>query len=154
MSDDYEVGYGKPPRRNQFQKGKSGNPKGRPKGSKNFKTDFAEESQAKVFVVEGGVRKAVTKQRASIMGLFAKAMKGDVPAQKEVARQSNDDQGEAGGEEEARDTDDEAIVEAFAKRVAESAGTSTDQSGGDEDAGGDDDPGDDGGELPPRENRS
>jgi hypothetical protein len=27
----YEVGYGKPPQSTQFKKGKSGNPKGRPK---------------------------------------------------------------------------------------------------------------------------
>lgn len=28
---DYNVGYGKPPKRTQFAKGKSGNPRGRPK---------------------------------------------------------------------------------------------------------------------------
>jgi hypothetical protein len=35
MSDDteYEVGYCKPPRKNQFKSGQSGNPKGRPKQS-------------------------------------------------------------------------------------------------------------------------
>ena len=38
MEDEknYEVGYGRPPQKNQFKKGKSGNSKGRPKGRKNI----------------------------------------------------------------------------------------------------------------------
>ena len=120
MSDDDEVGYGKPPKHSQFKKGQSGNPKGRPKGSKNFKTDFAEVSQERVFVVEGGVRKAVTKQRASIKALFANAMNGDVPAEKEIARQSNDDQGQANADGEPLADDDLAIIESFTKQSAES----------------------------------
>jgi hypothetical protein len=32
---NYEVGYGRPPKGSQFTPGRSGNPKGRPKGARN-----------------------------------------------------------------------------------------------------------------------
>ena len=38
MSRDYEIGYGKPPKKHQFKPGQSGNRKGRPKGTKNTAT--------------------------------------------------------------------------------------------------------------------
>ena len=34
--DNYEIGYGKPPRHAGFKKGQSGNPRGRPPGAKNL----------------------------------------------------------------------------------------------------------------------
>jgi hypothetical protein len=37
-SGDYEVGYGKPPKHTRFKPGQSGNPKGRPKASKDFRS--------------------------------------------------------------------------------------------------------------------
>lgn len=38
MTDEYKTGYGKPPKKSQFKPGHSGNPKGRPKGSRNTAT--------------------------------------------------------------------------------------------------------------------
>ena len=35
---DYAVGYGKPPKHTRFKKGRSGNPRGRPRGAKNLST--------------------------------------------------------------------------------------------------------------------
>jgi Family of unknown function (DUF5681) len=50
---DHAVGYGRAPRHTRFQPGRSGNPKGRPKGSKNFSTLFSEELAQPVTLTEG-----------------------------------------------------------------------------------------------------
>ncbi len=80
MSKDYEVGYRKPPKATQFKPGQSGNAKGRPKGTKNFKTDLLEELQERIQIKEGGKGLSVSKQRAFIKSLMARAVKGDTRA--------------------------------------------------------------------------
>lgn len=75
--DDYEVGYGKPPRKNQFKKGRSGNPGGRVEGSKNIATDLREELAETVKIKEGGRKVRLTKRRLLIKSQVAKAIKGD-----------------------------------------------------------------------------
>ena len=81
-SDDapYAVGYRKPPAHTRFQPGQSGNPRGRPRGVNNLATDLAQELSATIQVTEGGVARAITKQRAMVKALLAKAHKGDVRA--------------------------------------------------------------------------
>ena len=57
MADDYEVGYGKPPKHTRFRKGQSGNFLGRPKGSTNVQTEMKRLLVAKTKIkVNGAIR--------------------------------------------------------------------------------------------------
>jgi hypothetical protein len=63
-NDDYVVGNCRPPIATRFQPGRSGNAKGRPKGSKNFGTLLDEELAEIVVVNENGKRVRMPKRRA------------------------------------------------------------------------------------------
>ena len=82
MSDDYKIGYGKPPRANQFKPGQSGNRAGRKKGSKNFATMFEAAMNDKVVITLNGAKKKVTKMEAALMQQANKAAGGDAKAMK------------------------------------------------------------------------
>ena len=86
---DYEVGYGKPPKATQFKKGQSGNKKGRPKKSRNFKTLLREELDTLITVREGNIEKRMTKREAMTKRIVQDAVNGDPRQQQFVAR--NDD---------------------------------------------------------------
>jgi hypothetical protein len=81
---DYAVGYGKPPRHRGFQKGRSGNPKGRPKGSKNFATLLTEALDEKVQVTEDGRRRRIAKRELVIKQLVNKSAAADLRAIKQL----------------------------------------------------------------------
>jgi hypothetical protein len=73
----YEVGYAKPPTRTQFKRGQSGNPRGRPKHSRNFRTIIEGALTAPISVREGEKQRKVTKLEAIFLQTSIKALKGD-----------------------------------------------------------------------------
>jgi hypothetical protein len=77
MGNVGEVGFKKPPVQSRFRKGCSGNPKGRPKGTKNLRTDLIEVLQERIMVTEGDRKVSMPKQRALVKTLVAKSLKGD-----------------------------------------------------------------------------
>ena len=79
---DYEVGYRKPPRHTRFNKGQSGNPKGRPGGAKNLSTLLSEALNEPVIVAENGGRRTISKRQAIIKQLVNQSAKGDWRATK------------------------------------------------------------------------
>jgi hypothetical protein len=76
----YRIGYGKPPKSTQFKRGRSGNPKGRPKNSRKLATDLTAELSEQITVREEGRSRRISKQRALIKSLMAKALQGNVHA--------------------------------------------------------------------------
>jgi hypothetical protein len=76
------VGYRRPPVNRQFKPGQSGNPKGRPKGSKNFVTTFAEVLSRPIKVRDrnNGKARTVSKLEVMIEAITNKAMAGDPKA--------------------------------------------------------------------------
>ncbi|MCW2363122.1 MULTISPECIES: DUF5681 domain-containing protein [Sphingobium] len=85
MSDEYEVGYKKPPTETRFKKGQSGNPAGRkPKPQRQMKANIAEvvaEVWSKPVEINGTVFSTI---EVVLRTLMMKAMKGDLAALKQV----------------------------------------------------------------------
>jgi hypothetical protein len=68
---------GDPPKHTQFRKGVSGNPRGRPKGSKNLSTYLMEAARDQVTATVGGRSRTISKLQATTMQLATKAAGGD-----------------------------------------------------------------------------
>lgn len=85
-SNRQKTGRNLPPKETQFIKGKTGNPNGRPKGSRSRSTivrEWLEANYKKVNPITGQ-NETLQIQDHLVISLIGKALKGDVPAFKEL----------------------------------------------------------------------
>ena len=105
----YTVGYGKPPIHTRFQRGQSGNPKGKKKGQKSLKAVVEKVFQEKVSIRTARGTRKVTKLDALVQKLMNDALTGDAKAVMHIVRLAK----EAGLTQEA------AAIEAASQDLTE-----------------------------------
>lgn len=77
---NYKVGRGRPPQSTRWKPGESGNPKGRPKGSKNLETIFNDALNQKFEIHENGRTRKITAREGIVLRVVNQALKGDIKA--------------------------------------------------------------------------
>jgi hypothetical protein len=78
---NYDVGYGKPPKHTRYQAGRSGNPRGRPKGSAGFEILLAKHLGKTVNVTVDGQSRRTPVREAVVLSLIKSLLNG-TPDQK------------------------------------------------------------------------
>ena len=76
----YAVGFGRPPTSSQFQSGKSGNPNGRPKGTRNVSSLARDALDRRINVKVRGIWRKMTVRKAAYLRLAERAVAGDAKA--------------------------------------------------------------------------
>ncbi len=109
-------GYGKQPPDHQFKPGKSGNPKGRPKGAKNESTILRDILTRKIAYRSGGTVRKISVLEGIHLRIADNALKGDI---KSAAFLFNRYGLLVSGEIQPQDLsdDDREVLEAFAQRI-------------------------------------
>lgn len=116
------VGRGRPPEYSRFKKGKSGNPRGRPKGARNLKTDVMEELRESIVVTEGERPTRISKQRAIIKSLVNRTLRGDSRAAHtlmSVVFRTIDPEAESSPPSPALTIEEQEVLEALKSRLLE-----------------------------------
>jgi hypothetical protein len=76
----YAVDYGRPPTSSQFQPGQSGNPKGRPKGTRNASSMARDVLERRVNIKVKRAWRKMTARKAAYLRLAERAVAGDAKA--------------------------------------------------------------------------
>jgi len=119
-SQPYKTGYKRPPRDAQFKPGQSGNPKGRPKGSRRLVDDLQRELARLITIDESNptkklrIREVITKQLVRV------AAKGDLKGIAMIWKALENDTAEPGAAKEsdaAFRPEDELVISDIVRRI-------------------------------------
>lgn len=94
-AEAYVVTRGKPPREHQFKPGQSGNPRGRPRGSQNFRTLLQRELDQQITATNNGREVRMTKREAMVKRIVGEALKGNLKAFDVVLQHSGEGEASA-----------------------------------------------------------
>ena len=117
MSEE-EKGYGKPPKKHQFKKGVSGNPRGRPKGKKSFTALFKKLENEKITIQINGKTEKLTIEQAILKRVMIDSVAGKSSSArlyldtKQTILAMPETEGMSASE---RNKQDQAILESFVK---------------------------------------
>jgi hypothetical protein len=112
---DYKIGYGKPPRGRPFQKGQSGNPRG-----KNLSALLIAALNEPAYVTIDGKRRKITKREAIVTQMVNKSAKADLRATKmlyDMMKEVEQKAGAAAPEPAKLTAPDREVVDQFVARL-------------------------------------
>ena len=117
---DYEVGHCKPPKHTQFQPGRSGNPQGRPKGSKSLAKIVQRVAQKPVRITGPQGEPTVSILEASLTQMAKQSTQGNLGAQRQLVALVKDSEESLSADHSAGlHENDHAVFENTIQRILE-----------------------------------
>ena len=113
------AGFGLPPVASRFKKGRSGNPKGRPKKSRNLRTEMRETLFQPMAVRIGGKTKKVSAVNALAINTLGAAFRGDMRATDKIFKLADRYPADDASNEEPLTEDDRLILYQTLERMVE-----------------------------------
>jgi len=112
-----DVGYGRPLRAHKFKPGCSGNPRGRPKGSKNEATILNGILNRKIAVRQGGTSRKIAVLEAILMRFAEEALKGNTKSAAFLLNRYGRTEADEASPDAELSAEDRAVLETFARRI-------------------------------------
>src|SRR6516165_10143992 len=80
VSEPASVGYGRPPVQTRFKPGRSGNPKGRPRNSRNLRNIIQDALTTRIVLRQGQGKRSISKLEGIVLRQIEGALKGNEKA--------------------------------------------------------------------------